>query len=139
MIKSLLTWKYGSMLLVVAAGIYIFIRSISHDDELTALFSLFAVVVPVLVWISDSIENKKQQKRFDDFEKEVKDYGFEVVENPEWLKVEVDAEQRILFGIKRDGSVDWSIGVPGPIKKELDALKDRLSKLEPSIDNNTKS
>ncbi len=59
MIKSLLTWKSGSMLLVVVAGIYIFIRSISHGDDLTAIFSLFSVVVPVVVWISDSIENKR--------------------------------------------------------------------------------
>ena len=125
-----MSWKYGSMLLVVAAGVYIFIRSIHYDDKLTALFSLFAVVVPVVVWISDSIENKKQQKRFEEFEKEVKDYGFEVVENPEWLKVELDAKQRILFGIKRDGSVEWSIGVPGPIKKELDSLDKRLTELE---------
>ena len=130
MIKSLLTWKYGSMLLVVAAGVYIFIRSIHHNDVLTVLFSLLAVVVPVAVWISDSIENIKQQKRFYEFEKEVKDYGFEIVENPEWLKVEVDAEQHILFGIKRDGSVDWSIGVPGPIKKELDDLDKRITELE---------
>lgn len=130
MIKGLLTWKYGSMLLVVAAGIYIFIRSIHNDDLLTALFSLFAVVVPVLVWISDSIENKKQQKKFDEFHKEVKNYGFEIIENPEWLTVEVDAEKRILFGIRRDGSVDWSIGVPGPIKKELDELKKEIAELK---------
>ena len=130
MIKSLLTWKYGSMLLVVVAGVYICIRSINQNDNLTTLFSLFAVVVPVAVWISDSIENSKRQQRFDEFEKEVKNYGFEVVENPEWLKVDVDAEQHILFGIKRDGSVDWSIGVPGPIKKELDELRKEIAELK---------
>lgn len=128
--KNLLNWKYGSMLLVVAAGVYICIRSINQNDNLTTLFSLFAVVVPVSVWISDSIENSKRQKSFDEFKKEVKNYGFEVVENPEWLKVDVDAEQHILFGIKRDGSVDWSIGVPGPIKKELDELRKEIAELK---------
>ena len=42
----------------------------------------------------------------------------------------MDAEKRILFGIRRDGSVDWSIGVPGPIKKELDELKKEIAELK---------
>ena len=125
-----MTWKYGSMLLVALAGVSIFIRSLQQGDELCTYFSLFAAVIPVVVWIFDSIENKKQQKRFDEFEKEVKDYGFEVINNPEWMSVTVDAEKHVLFGIKRDGSVEWSIGVPGPIREELEALKKLIAELE---------
>lgn len=128
--KTMITWKHASMLLVVAASVFIFIRSLQKDDELSVYFALFAVIVPVVVWIFDTIENKKQQKRFEEFEKEVKDYGFDVIDNPEWLSVTLDKEQHILFGIKRDGSVEWSIGVPGPIKTELDALKKRVTDLE---------
>ena len=134
--KTLITWKHTSMLLVIIAGVFIFIRSLQKDDELSAYFALFAAIVPVVVWISDSIENKKQQKRFDEFENEVKNYGFDVIDNPEWLSVTLDKEQHILFGIKRDGSVEWSIGVPGPIKEELEKLEIRIKKLEKTEDEN---
>lgn len=134
MIKSLLTWKYALMLLVALAGLYLFKESLQHADRLSTIVSLFAVVVPVIVWISDSIENKKQQKRYNEFEKEVKNYGFDVIDNPEWLKVDLDAEQRILFGIRKDGSVDWAIGVPGPIKKEMDELRKQINELKTTLE-----
>ena len=126
----MITWKHASMLLVGIAGFFIFIRSLQKSDELSAYFALFAAIVPIVVWVSDSLENKKQKKRFETFEKEVRNYGFEVIENPEWLSVTLDKEQHILFGIKRDGSVEWSIGVPTPILEELKKLDMRIKKLE---------
>lgn len=41
------------------------------------------------------------------------------VENPEWMRVLVDADGRILAGIKTDGSVEWSVGVPTPVKEYI--------------------
>lgn len=40
-------------------------------------------------------------------------------ENPEWVKVITDSEDKILAGIKVDGTVEWSAGVPTPIREEL--------------------
>ena len=56
--------------------------------------------------------------------------GLKVVENPEWLWVVLDAEDHVLFGIKRDGAVEWGIGVPEPIRKEMKELKRRIQQLE---------
>ena len=39
-----------------------------------------------------------------------------LVENPEWIYVLLDANDRILAGLKSDGSIEWSIGVPTPVK-----------------------
>lgn len=39
-----------------------------------------------------------------------------LVENPEWIYVLLDAKKRILAGLKSNGSVEWSIGVPTPVK-----------------------
>ena len=33
-------------------------------------------------------------------------YGLKIVENPEWLWVVLDAANHVLFGIKRDGSIE---------------------------------
>jgi hypothetical protein len=40
----------------------------------------------------------------------------EYVSNPEWAKAVIDSEGKILWGIKRDGSVEFAKGVPTPIK-----------------------
>ena len=50
-------------------------------------------------------------------------YGNDVlVENPEWIDVTTDKDGRILAGIKPDGSVEWSKGVPTPIKEYINDL-----------------
>ena len=40
-------------------------------------------------------------------------------ENPEWVKVILDSDEKVLAGIKADGTVEWSVGVPTPIREEL--------------------
>lgn len=59
-------------------------------------------------------------------------YGDSVyVENPEWIYVFFDAESRILAGLKSDGSVEWSIGVPTPVKKYVtECLATKVDKEE---------
>ena len=65
-----------------------------------------------------------------EIKKQLDDLGLRIVENPEWLYVMTDAVDHILFGIRKDASVDWSIGVPRPIKKELDELRKEIAELK---------
>lgn len=44
------------------------------------------------------------------------------VENPEWARVYTDAEGRVIWGIKQDGSIEWSKGIPTPIRKYVESL-----------------
>lgn len=44
---------------------------------------------------------------------------FVVTDNPEYLYAVTDKDGIFLFGIKKDGSVDWQKGLPSDIKKEL--------------------
>lgn len=50
--------------------------------------------------------------------------------NNEYMWVLLDSQNRVLLGVKADGSVAWQKGVPKPIKDELDAIKARLDALE---------
>ena len=52
------------------------------------------------------------------------------VENPEFIRCYCDADDRLLWWIYKDGSVDWAKGVPAPIQEEL-------RKLEQLIKDNT--
>ena len=46
-------------------------------------------------------------------------------ESPEWIKVITDSEDKVLAGIKADGTVEWSVGVPTPVREYIDdKLKD---------------
>ena len=42
--------------------------------------------------------------------------------NEEWLRVYTDAENKLLWGIRVDGSIDWAVGIPRPIRKKIEEL-----------------
>lgn len=42
--------------------------------------------------------------------------------NVEWLRVYTDAENKFLWGIRVDGSIDWAVGIPRPIQKKIEEL-----------------
>lgn len=44
---------------------------------------------------------------------------FREIESPEFLHCIVDAEGHFMLGIQLDGSVEWSKGIPAPIRKKL--------------------
>lgn len=47
---------------------------------------------------------------------------FREIESPEFIKVIVDSENHFLFGIQLDGSIEWSKGIPAPIRAKLQEL-----------------
>ena len=60
---------------------------------------------------------------------------FREIESPEFLHCIVDAEDRFLFGIQLDGSIEWSKGVPAPIRAKLQEIiskcqQDKTEQLE---------
>jgi hypothetical protein len=55
--------------------------------------------------------------------------GATQITNNEYLCVWVDSQNRVLFGVKADGTFTFQKGVPKPINAELDAIKARLTAL----------
>lgn len=54
-----------------------------------------------------------------------------IVENPGWIRVVTDKDRRVLAGIKADGSIEWFVGIPTPIKKYIDGfLNNKVDKEE---------
>lgn len=47
---------------------------------------------------------------------------FREIESPEFLHCIVDAEDRFLFGIQLDGSIEWGKGIPAPIRAKLQEI-----------------
>ena len=47
---------------------------------------------------------------------------FRKIESPEFIKVIVDANDHLLFTINLDGEVNWSKGIPAPIKAQFQEI-----------------
>lgn len=47
---------------------------------------------------------------------------FREIDSPEFIKAIVDAEDHFLFGIQRDGSIEWGKGIPAPIRAKLQEI-----------------
>lgn len=119
------------MLIPAIGGAACSIISFIGGQCLIGWLSLLSVIVPIMVWWDDHNESRKHQEAFITLKDKVEELGMEVVENPEWIYLILDAEKHILFGIRRkDGSVDWGAGIPGPVKKEIDILKGKVEALE---------
>ena len=52
---------------------------------------------------------------------------FREIESPEFIKVIVDAENHFLLGIQFDGSIEWSKGIPTPIRIKLQEVVDKVA------------
>ena len=39
--------------------------------------------------------------------------------NSDWKALWLDEDNKLIFGIRKDGSIDWSKGIPSPIRKEI--------------------
>ena len=53
---------------------------------------------------------------------------FREIESPEFIKIIQDAEGHILFTINLDGEVDWSKGIPAPIRTKLQEIINQCQK-----------
>ena len=42
--------------------------------------------------------------------------------NEEWLRAYTDSEGKFLWGIRVDGSIDWPVGIPAPIRTKLEEI-----------------
>lgn len=75
--------------------------------------------------LDKKFDNKNIAHEFGDSEdKVVSQFAlpFREIESPEFLHCIVDAEDHFLFGIQLDGSIEWSKGIPTPIRAKLHEL-----------------
>ena len=54
-------------------------------------------------------------------------YAGEYTDNPEWMRVYIDSENRVLWGIKTNGNIEWSKGIPTPVQEKLTELEGSIS------------
>lgn len=72
--------------------------------------------------IQSAVDEVIDKASIKDEEGNVQDTPFRVIENEEFIKAVVDAEDHFLFGIRLDGSIEWSKGIPAPIRAKLQEI-----------------
>lgn len=70
---------------------------------------------------TSGLEAGNVQEAIDEVGSKVSDLAlpFREIESPEFIKVIVDAEDHFLLGIQLDGSIEWSKGIPAPIRQRI--------------------
>ena len=69
----------------------------------------------------DVFDEERQQ-----YQGEINNIVGSYIENPEFFSVKIDAEGKLLWWIEKDGSVNWSKGVPKPIQVKLQELEQKI-------------
>lgn len=69
--------------------------------------------------IQSAVDEVVEKTAIKNEEGNVQDTPFRVIENEEFIKAVVDAEDHFLFGIQLDGSIEWGKGIPAPIRAKL--------------------
>lgn len=96
----------------------------STIDTLNELKTFFANIenTQSLIDILDNLDKTVIK----DEEGNIQDTPFRVIENPEFFKVITDSEDRFLCGIQHDGSIEWSKGIPSPIRAKLQEIVSQI-------------
>ena len=122
--------KEWCMLTASFVGIICLVLTVVRGGDVVAILASVWAIVPAAIWFFDFKDSQKLQQQVIKLKDKVDDIGIEPTYNPEWIWVITDSVGHILMGIKQDGSVDWYIGIPSPIRNELEAIKQRLTNLE---------
>ena len=97
------------------------------DWDWIAISIVFIGSIGVILSLSSSVKSMNRVVHLSD---KVDSFGMEVIDNPEWIYLILDAEEKKLFGIRKNGSIEWGAGIPTPIREKLDELQKRINILE---------
>lgn len=127
-------WKAILMSIVFIGALLFSAYSFCMGEKLNGLGYILTALIPVSIWFLDDRENQARDNKFLKLQETVESYGMKIIDNPEWIYAIVDAEDKLLFGIRRlDGSIEWGAGIPKPIEKEIKELQNRIQQLESNI------
>lgn len=122
--KDIVFWTLTTLSLIVPVLSLIF-----KSVWLIAASQIIIGFALALLRYSDS---KSKEERINNLGQRVDDTGMSIIDNVQYLYVIIDKDKHFLFGIEKDGSVDWSKGIPQPIKDELNKIKLEIEYLKSS-------
>ena len=117
--------KYTSLTISVVSVILAFV-SFNYFREFW--LSTVQLAIGFILAFQSFFVRKQTEQKILRVNKRIDDLGMSIVDSPEYIYAVVDADNHLLFTINVDGEVDWALGVPKPIRKELDKIMDLIHK-----------
>jgi uncharacterized coiled-coil protein SlyX len=93
---------------------------------------VYAINTDKWIIVANAIDAYNAGERIANAEARIKELG-EYADSPEFIRVYTDANGKFLWGIRADGTVEWTKGVPTPVKEALRELESKIN-----TDNNGK-
>ena len=121
-----------AILIALSSLVLVVLRAMKFTNwDWVTVSIVFVGVVGVILSFSFAIRSKNAIEEIKDYLRPLAEsQEFKLIDNPEWQRVLTDSEEKIIIGIKKDGSVEWYSGVPTPIQKELDELRKEIAELK---------
>lgn len=121
-LKKLNFEKAGLVIGLISAALSLFTFFLSDTKAL----SLSQFFVGVVLAIQSFLAGRKANRKIEKIIAKIEELGMSIVDSPEYLYAMVDAEDHVIFCVRRDGTIDWALGVPQPIRKEMERLEKKI-------------
>lgn len=115
--------KYTSFILAVIAMAP---PVVSCFIETNWVLGISQFVIGLGVAVQAFMFGQNSKKEISKVNKRIDELGVRIIDSPEYLYAMVDAEDHVLFCVKTDGTIDWALGVPQPIRKEIERLEKKI-------------
>lgn len=122
--KDIVFWTLTTLSLIVPV--------LSLILDLMWLIAASQIIIGFALALLRYSDSKSKEERINNLGQRVDDTGMSIIDNVQYLYVIIDKDKHFLFGIEKDGSVDWSKGIPQPIKDELNKIKLEIEYLKSS-------
>lgn len=83
------------------------------------------VPAPIKSYILENCTSKEEMADLMQKVSDVSEVAGKYISDDIYILACVDSEDKVLYGVRRDGSFEWAKGVPTPIKSKLDELEER--------------
>lgn len=95
------------------------------------------VPAPIKSYILENCTSKEEMADLMQRVAEVSEIAGKYISDDMYILACVDAEDKVLYGVRRDGCFEWAKGIPTPIKERLDELENNgvVNIIEDSDDN----
>lgn len=83
-------------------------------------------VIGLCLAVQSFVTSKNAKNEMAKVNSRIDELGIRIIDSPEYLYAMVDSDDHVLFCVRTDGTIDWALGVPRPIRKEIERLEKKI-------------
>lgn len=120
---NFMSMEYVGLVIGVTAAV---LSGICYGMTRNLALLISQLAVGLVLAIQSFVAAKNTKCQILKINKKVDELSVSYIDSPEYLYAMVDAEDHVIFCVRRDGTIDWALGVPHPIRKEIERLEKKI-------------